>query len=171
MANGMVMRLGVEEVALVLPVEASRRDSGVRQPVERDVVEDVVPREAPGRLALEDLRDEAGLAGAVAVVDQQRREVDRRVRQAVHRLRARRHDLRVGHVLRVEGAQLLVGAPLVGREAGRRRVAGSKPRDDLGGRRAGHVRVDAEQLRRPPASPIGWVTAAPQSPPCATNCG
>jgi len=37
--------LGVEEVRLVLPVEASRRNPGVRQPVQRDVVEDVVSGE------------------------------------------------------------------------------------------------------------------------------
>ena len=34
--------LGVEEAALVLPVETGRGDPGVRQPVERDVVEDLV---------------------------------------------------------------------------------------------------------------------------------
>ena len=37
--------LGVEEVRLVLPIQASRRDPGVRQPVERDVVEEVIARE------------------------------------------------------------------------------------------------------------------------------
>src|SRR5262245_37577425 len=35
----------VEESALVLPVEARRRDTGIRQPVERYVVEDLVSRE------------------------------------------------------------------------------------------------------------------------------
>jgi hypothetical protein len=34
--------LGVEEVRLVLPVQTSRGNPRVRQPVERDVVEDVV---------------------------------------------------------------------------------------------------------------------------------
>src|SRR3954471_3485950 len=37
--------LRVEEPELVLPVEATRRDPRVRQPIERDVVEDVVSRE------------------------------------------------------------------------------------------------------------------------------
>jgi hypothetical protein len=36
--------LGVEEVRLVLPIETSRGNPGVRQPAERDVVEDVVSR-------------------------------------------------------------------------------------------------------------------------------
>ena len=39
------------------PIEASRRDPRVRQPVERDVVEDVVSRQAL-LLAVEDARDE-----------------------------------------------------------------------------------------------------------------
>ena len=73
--------------------------------------------------ALEDPCDQAGLAGAVAVVDGERGQVDRRIGQAVHRLRPRRHDLRVGHVLGVEAEQLVVGATLVGRKAVRRRVA------------------------------------------------
>ena len=37
--------LGVEEATLVLPVETRRRDPRVRQPVERDVVEDLVTRQ------------------------------------------------------------------------------------------------------------------------------
>ena len=37
--------LGVEEAALVLPVETGRGDPGVRQPIERDVVEDLVTRQ------------------------------------------------------------------------------------------------------------------------------
>ena len=37
--------LGVEEAALVLPIETRRRDPRVRQPIERDVVEDLVTRQ------------------------------------------------------------------------------------------------------------------------------
>src|ERR1700722_6775743 len=40
--------LDVEEGELVLPVQAGRRDRRVRQPVERDVVQDVIAREALG---------------------------------------------------------------------------------------------------------------------------
>ena len=38
----------VEEAELVLPIEASRRDARVRQPIQRDVVEDVVSAETLG---------------------------------------------------------------------------------------------------------------------------
>src|SRR5215468_12754106 len=37
--------LGVEEAALVFPIETRRRDPRVRKPVERDVVEDLLPRQ------------------------------------------------------------------------------------------------------------------------------
>jgi hypothetical protein len=68
--------LGVEEVPLVLPVEASRGDPGVRQPVQRDVVEDVVSGEGALQLSVQGLFHEPGLAGAVAVVEHERGEVD-----------------------------------------------------------------------------------------------
>src|SRR5215218_3339539 len=71
--------LGGEETTLVLPVEASRGDPRVGQPVERDVVEDVVAREVARLLqtSLEDLLNQAGLTGPVAVVERERREIDR----------------------------------------------------------------------------------------------
>src|SRR5262245_21232039 len=56
-----------EERELVFPVEPSRRDAGARQPVERDVVEDVVPRQ-PFGLAIEDSCDES-VATCVVVQD------------------------------------------------------------------------------------------------------
>ena len=45
-----------------VPVEARRGDRGVRQPVERDVVEDVVPRQ-PFRLAVERRARSSGSCG------------------------------------------------------------------------------------------------------------
>src|SRR5450631_1422082 len=68
--------LGVEEVGLVLPIQASGGDPGVRQPVERDVVEEVVSREVALVGPLKDLFHEPGLAGAVAVVKHERRQID-----------------------------------------------------------------------------------------------
>jgi hypothetical protein len=47
--------LGVEEVGLVLPVQAGRGNPGVRQPVERDVVEEVVPGQGALQVPLQDL--------------------------------------------------------------------------------------------------------------------
>ena len=81
--------LGVEEVRLVLPIQAGRGDPGVGQPVERDVVEEVVAREVALQPSLEDLLDQAGLTGPVAVVERERREIDGGVRQPVQRLRTR----------------------------------------------------------------------------------
>ena len=68
-----------EEGQLVLPVQPRRGDPGVGQPEQRDVVQDVVAREVarPLQTLLEDLLDEAGLAGPVAVVEHERREIDR----------------------------------------------------------------------------------------------
>ena len=57
--------LGSEECELALPEETPRRDSRLGQPVERDVVEDVVARE-PLRLPVEDTSDEL-LAGRIMV--------------------------------------------------------------------------------------------------------
>jgi hypothetical protein len=37
--------LGVEEATLIFPIEARRRDTRIRQPIERDVVEDLIPRQ------------------------------------------------------------------------------------------------------------------------------
>jgi hypothetical protein len=135
-----------EERPLGLPVQPGGRHTRVRQPVEGDVVEDVVPGQLAGQLTAQDLGDQPRLAGAVAVVDGEGCEVDRRVGHAVQRLWTRRHDLGIGHVLGVELAQLLVGAQLVGTQAGRRRVAELDGRVDLGRRRARHVRMDAGEL-------------------------
>jgi hypothetical protein len=49
--------LGGKEGQLVFPLQTSRRHCRVRQPIERDVVEDVVSRQAL-RLTVEDTRDE-----------------------------------------------------------------------------------------------------------------
>src|SRR3954453_14817058 len=57
--------LRVEEAELVFPIKTSRRDPRVRQPVERDVVEDVISRKALG-LSVEDACDERH-AGRVVV--------------------------------------------------------------------------------------------------------
>src|SRR5437016_10949444 len=60
--------LGVEEVRLVLPVETSRGNPGVRQPVERDVIEDVVSCNVARQVSLQGLFYEPRLASTVAVV-------------------------------------------------------------------------------------------------------
>src|SRR5438034_6143280 len=82
----------VEEAPLChlpgVPVETSRGDRGVRQPVHRDVVEDVVPREA-FLLSIEDARDER--VAARVVVQDPRGQADGRVHETVERLRPKPH--------------------------------------------------------------------------------
>src|SRR5262245_21376110 len=57
--------LVVEEAEFVLPVEAGRRDARVRQPVQRHVVEDLVPGEVVDRAAVEGLHDVGEAPGVV----------------------------------------------------------------------------------------------------------
>src|SRR5207237_9094872 len=81
---------GVEEAALApqlpcAPIETRRGDRGVRQPVEGDVVEDVVARQAL-TAAIEDAHDE--LLAARVVVAHPDREADRRIRERGPRLGA-----------------------------------------------------------------------------------
>jgi hypothetical protein len=56
--------LDVEKCQLVFPIETSRRDRSIRQPVERDVVEDVISRETFG-FSVEDTRYELVTARVV----------------------------------------------------------------------------------------------------------
>src|SRR5258708_3335270 len=81
--NGDVLRR--EEREMALPVETGRRDGRVREPVERDVVEDVVPRQTLG-LSVEDADDER--QAARVVVEHPGGQADGRVPDAVERLRA-----------------------------------------------------------------------------------
>src|SRR6266545_2234422 len=53
--------LGIKEVRLVLPIQASRGHPRVGQPVQRDVVQEVVSREVALQRPLQDLGDQAGL--------------------------------------------------------------------------------------------------------------
>ena len=70
--------LGTEKGELVLPIEASRRDPRVGQPEQRDIVEDIVTRQA-FLLSVKGARDE--LQTARVVVEQKGREADGRVRK------------------------------------------------------------------------------------------
>ncbi len=63
-----------EKADLSLPIETGARNRRVRQPGERDVVEDVVAREAL-RLSVKDARDE--LIAARVVIKEIRRQADR----------------------------------------------------------------------------------------------
>src|SRR5918993_6064413 len=84
--------LGREERELALPEETGRRNGRLGQPVERDVVEDVVTRQAL-RLPVEHPSDEL-LAGWI-MVEHPCGKTDRRILQGVERLGACAHFLRV----------------------------------------------------------------------------
>src|ERR1700682_204004 len=103
--------LHVEEPELVLPVEASRRNRCIRQPVKGDVVENVVARKAAG-VSGKGTRDE--LVTLRVVVEHPGREADGRIGDSVERLRALVHLDGVGDMVGKEVVQLLVRAPLLG---------------------------------------------------------
>src|SRR5215212_1243377 len=103
--------LGGEEGQLALPVQPSRRDRRLRQPVERDVVEDVVSREALG-LSVEDAGDER--VAPRVVIEHPGRETDGRVHNRVKRLRTKRHLIGVAQPRLVEKGELVVGVLFVG---------------------------------------------------------
>ena len=95
-----------EKRKLAFPIQPCRRDPRIRQPVKRDVVEDVVSRKTLS-LAVKDTRDQ--LVTAYVVVEYLSGEADRRVRDPVHRLRASTHLLGVGQVACIEEGEPLVG--------------------------------------------------------------
>jgi hypothetical protein len=77
---------GVEKAALVFPIETRRGDARVRQPVERDVVQDLVPRQFAGgaRRPVQGRGDRGGrLAIRVIVVEKPGGEADGRIRNSV----------------------------------------------------------------------------------------
>ncbi|HEX5500174.1 MAG TPA: hypothetical protein VFX03_13140, partial [Thermomicrobiales bacterium] len=117
-----------EKGQLAFPVESRRRDRGVRQPVERDIVENVVARE-PLSLSFEDASDE--LVAARVVVEHPGGQADRRIGDCVERLRPERHFLRVAQALPVEKVELIPRVPLVGGKAGGRWAAGRERVGDV----------------------------------------
>ena len=107
---------GVVKVDVTFPIEARRRNRRIRQPVEREVVEDVVAREVARRMSIDCTPERGrgdrrrGLAITVAVVKHPGCQANGRIRQPVQRLRPRCHHLGIGTPLREQNAQLLVRA-------------------------------------------------------------
>src|ERR1700736_3748215 len=106
--------LGGEKGKFVFQIQTSRRDRRVGEPVEGDVVEDVISRKALG-LAGKDARHER-LTGFV-VVEYPGRQVDRRICKPVQRLRAVRHLDGVAQAMLVEKSEPSESVLLVGGEA------------------------------------------------------
>src|ERR1700682_2635610 len=137
--------LGGEKGKLVFPIETTRRDSRVRQPVERDVVEDVVSRKALG-LAAKDARHER--LTVFVVVEYPGRQADRRICKPVQRLRAVRHLDGVAQAMLVEKGEPIESVLLVACETGWGGRTGKSRPVNFGWNRAGHVGVNADQFRR-----------------------
>src|SRR5437867_13273835 len=76
---------GVEIPEFVLPIETGARKRRVRQPSDRDVVEDAVARDAL-RLSVKDARDE--LIAARIVIEEISRQADRWIHASVQSPRA-----------------------------------------------------------------------------------
>src|ERR1700735_3551293 len=87
-----------------VPVEPRRGDGGICEPVERDVVENIVSRKAFG-LSVEDASDHQVTADVM--IDHPRGEAYRRISDAVQSLWAVRHLLGVGKAVRVEIVKLV----------------------------------------------------------------
>jgi hypothetical protein len=84
--------LGVEEATPVLPIETGRRDPRVRQPIQRDVVEDLVTGQFAGGAGgpVQRRGDGRGrLAVGIVVVQQPGGQADGGIRDAVQGLWAR----------------------------------------------------------------------------------
>src|SRR5262245_48279428 len=81
-----------ENGELALPIETSRRDRRIRQPIERDIVEDVVACQAFG-FSVEDSCDQRQAASVM--IEHPGGEADRGVCKRVQRLWPVRHLLRV----------------------------------------------------------------------------
>ena len=133
--------------ARVLPVQPCGGGPGVGEPVEGDVVEDVVSCEACGATC-EDARDQ--LVAARFVIDHPGSQADGGIGQAVtDRLRARRLLDEVAATHREEGLLLLVGRLLLLGELGGGRLAQGERPPDFRRDAQEQVHVDAQQpLRR-----------------------
>jgi hypothetical protein len=134
-----------EEGKLVLPIETSRGNRRVGQRGEREVVENVVAREA-FVLPVEALCDQ--LVTSQVVVEEPGSEPDRGIRNSVQRLRVVRHLLGLRQAVSKEEGEPFERIAFVGREVGRDAVPGLERLENFdrdGGR---YVDVDAEQSRR-----------------------
>src|SRR6266436_8864241 len=105
--------LGDEKGKPVFPIQTSRRDRRVRQPVEGDVIENVISRKALG-LAGKDARHER-LTGFV-VVEYPGRQADGRVRNPVKRLWAVPHLEGVAKAILIEKGEPIESMLLGGYE-------------------------------------------------------
>ncbi len=118
-----------------VPVETRRRDRGIRQPIERDVVENVVAAQ-PFRLAVENAGDH--LVAANVVIKYPARKTNRRIDDSVERLWPKRHLVRVAQPILIEVIELIPRVLFVGRKVRGRRAARGKCPRNIGRNRRRH---------------------------------
>ena len=84
-ATGILTPFGVEEAALVFPIETRGRDPRIRQPIERDVVEDLVWRQLArrARVRCKATTTMRRLAVGIIMVEEPGREEDGRIRKPI----------------------------------------------------------------------------------------
>ena len=99
------------DFAPILPIETGTGNRRIRQPGDRDVVEDVVAREAL-RLPLKDARDQ--LVAACVVIEEIGCQADGGIRDSVLRLRPEPHLVTVGNAFLIFELQSLVGGLFFG---------------------------------------------------------
>ena len=140
-----VRRRVVRRVRAALPVRSRGRFPGPREPVQRDVVEDVVSREVAGRLVVDEGAGDL-VIGVGVVVGQPRCQRDGRVQQCVpDRLRPRRLLEEVAEAPGFEAVDCCAGGLF---------LVGFLRHLGFGQRREEQVGVDADQ-------PIGCLLAHP----------
>src|ERR1043166_5655630 len=128
-----------------VPVETGGRDRGIRQPIERDVVEHVVSRQS-FRLTVENAGDH--LVTTNVVIEYPARKADRRIDDSVQSLRTVIHLESVAQPVRVEVNELIPRMFFIRREAGGRRATHRKGLRNIGWNRCRHIGVNGEQSRR-----------------------
>src|SRR5438105_13382882 len=112
--------LWCKEWELAFPIQSSRGDGRICQPVQGDVVENVLPSE-PLRLTVEYASDERETA--CVVIEHPRSQARRRIRDSVQCLRPIGHFLRISETMLVENVELIPSSLLIDREARWLRVA------------------------------------------------
>src|SRR6185503_5789729 len=105
-----------EKRSLVFPVQSRRRDARIRQPVKRNVFQNVVSRQ-PLRHTIKHARDH--FVTKRVVIDYPCSQTNRRVSESEECLRAISHLKRVSHTLLKEKVEALKRMFLLRRKVGR----------------------------------------------------
>src|SRR6476646_2217936 len=127
---------------LRVPVKTRRRDRRVRQPIKRDVVENVVTGQ-PLWLAVENTNDH--LVAANVVIKYPASKADWRVGDSVERLRTKRHFVGVAQPVFVEIIQSIPRMLFLRRKARGWRTAGGKRFGNIRRDHCSHIGVNTEQ--------------------------